>query len=212
MATGSRLSASQTIPPSAMRLPRVAVFFACLFPLAWMAWQGLYTADGLGANPIEEITHRTGDWTLRFLLLTLLASPLRRITGWEWPFRLRRMLGLYAFFYGTLHLFTYLWLDQFFDWMQIVKDIYKRPFINVGFISYVLMIPLALTSTAGMMRRMGVQWARLHRAIYVTAILGVLHYWWLVKADVRDPAFYAALLALLLGLRVYWMLRWKLRG
>lgn len=194
-----------------MRVLRVVVFLLCLIPLARMLWQGFFDLDALGANPIEEITHRTGDWTLRFLLITLLASPLRRITGWEWAFKLRRMLGLYAFFYGTLHLFTYLWLDQFFDWAHILKDIYKRPFINVGFISFVLMIPLAATSTAGMMRRLGLQWARLHRAIYITAILGVLHYWWLVKADVRDPAFYAGLLALLLGVRLYWMLRWRLR-
>ena len=187
-----------------------AVIIACLLPIGWMIWQGLH-GDGLGANPIEEITHRTGDWTLRFLLLTLLASPLRRITGWHWPVQLRRIVGLYAFFYGTLHLFTYLWLDQFFDWMKIAKDIVKRPFINVGFIGYLLMIPLAATSTAAMMRRLGTTWSRLHTAIYVTSILGVFHFWWLVKADIREPALYAALLGILLGVRIFWMLSWKLR-
>lgn len=181
-------------------LLKPALFIACLLPLAWMlllAWQ-----DALGANPIEEITHRTGDWTLRLLLMTLAVTPLRRLTGWSWVIRLRRMLGLFAFFYALLHLVTYLWLDQFFLWAEILHDVIKRPFITVGFAAFVILAALAATSTNAMMRRLGRRWTQLHRAVYVAAILGVLHFWWLVKADLREPAVYAAVLALLLGLRV----------
>jgi sulfoxide reductase heme-binding subunit YedZ len=176
------------------------VFVVCLLPLGIMVWQGLH--DGLGANPIEELTHRTGDWTLRLLLITLAVTPLRQTLGWTQLMRLRRMLGLYAFFYATLHFTIYLWLDQFFDWGEIAADIVKRPYITVGFAAFVLLIPLAATSTQGMMRRLRRHWVRLHRAVYVIAILGVMHFWWLVKADVREPAVYAALLTLLLGYRL----------
>lgn len=180
---------------------RSGVFVLCLFPvlyLAWGAWR-----DALGANPIEAITHATGEWTLRFLLLGLAVTPLRRLTGLDWLMRLRRMLGLYAFFYACLHLMTYLWLDQFFDWGGIVHDIGKRPFITVGFLAVVLLAPLAATSFNAAMRLLGGRrWQALHRLVYVIAVCGVLHYWWLVKRDVTWPAFYAVLLAVLLWLRV----------
>jgi len=176
------------------------VFVLCLVPLAMLVGWGL--RGELGANPIEEITHQTGDWALRLLLVTLAVTPLRRLTGWTQPMRVRRMLGLFAFFYACLHLLTYLWLDQFFDWGEILKDIVKRPFITVGFAAFVLLVPLAVTSTRGMMRRLGRRWQALHRAVYLVGVLAVVHYWWLVKADVRDPFFYAAILAVLLGYRL----------
>jgi sulfoxide reductase heme-binding subunit YedZ len=161
-------------------------------------------ASRLGANPIEVITRETGTWTLRFLVVTLAVTPLRRVTGWNGVIRFRRMLGLFAFFYGTLHLFTYLWLDQFFDLAEILKDIAKRPFITAGTTAFVLMVPLALTSTAGAIRRLGGRaWQRLHRLAYVSAIAGVVHYWWLVKADVRRPMAYGAMVAVLLALRLF---------
>ena len=175
------------------------VFVLCLLPLAVLAWQG-YT-ERLGANPIEAVTHATGEWSLRFLLLTLLMTPLRRWTGWSWPLRIRRMLGLFAFFYATLHLFTYLWLDQFFEWREIALDILDRPFITVGMLAYALLVPLAATSNRLAIRRLGRRWKTLHRLAYVAPALGVLHFWWLVKADVREPLVYGAALMLLLLLR-----------
>jgi sulfoxide reductase heme-binding subunit YedZ len=184
------------------RLLKPLTFAASLGPLAYLvsgAMQG-----GLGANPIETITRSTGVWTLRFMLITLAVTPLRRLSGWNELIRFRRMLGLFAFFYGTLHLVTYVWLDQFFDWAAIVKDVAKRPFITAGFSAYVLLVPLALTSTAGMIRRLGGRaWRRLHRLAYAAAALGVVHYWWLVKADIRPPRNYAIVLALLLLVRVW---------
>lgn len=176
------------------------VFVACLAPLVWLAWQGLH--DGLGANPIEELTHRTGDWTLRLLLITLAVTPLRQTLGWTALMRVRRMLGLFTFFYACAHFAVYLWLDQFFDWREIAADIADRPYITVGFAAFLGLVPLAATSTRGMVRRLGRNWVRLHRAVYVIAILGVVHFWWLVKADVREPAIYAVVLALLLGYRL----------
>jgi sulfoxide reductase heme-binding subunit YedZ len=159
--------------------------------------------DQLGANPIEKITRTTGYWTLTLLLVTLSATPLRRVLGWPWLGRFRRMLGLFAFFYGCLHFLTYLVLDQFFDWPGIVKDIAKRPYITVGFTAFLLLIPLAVTSTDGMIRRLGgKRWRRLHRLVYVIAIGGVVHFWWLVKKDITAPAADAAILAALLGFRV----------
>ena len=185
-----------------MRQPWVKppVFVLCLLPLALLGWDGYM--DRLGANPIETITHATGDWTLRFLLVALLMTPLRRGFDWAWPIRIRRMLGLFAFFYATLHLFTYLWLDQFFDWGEIVLDVLDRPFITVGMLAYVLLLPLAATSNRYMTRRLGRRWKALHRLAYVVPALGVLHFWWLVKADVREPLLYGVLLALLLILRL----------
>ncbi|MCR6668334.1 MAG: sulfoxide reductase heme-binding subunit YedZ [Methyloversatilis sp.] len=179
-----------------------AVWAACLLPLMLLVAGGL--RDALGANPIEHITRATGDWTLRLLLLTLAVTPLRQLTGWHWLVRLRRTLGLYAFFYGSLHLATYVWLDQFFDWPGIVADIVKRPFVTLGFAAFVLMLPLAITSTNGMIRRLGGRsWQRLHRAVYAVGVLGVAHYWWLVKKDLTEPITYAFVLATLFALRLW---------
>jgi sulfoxide reductase heme-binding subunit YedZ len=188
---------------------KIAVFLASLLPLVRLLWLGFH--GGLGANPIEFITLSTGTWTLTFLLITLTVTPLRRLSGWQWPIRLRRMLGLFAFFYACLHFVTYIWLDQFFDLTGIYLDIFKRPFITIGFTSFLLLIPLALTSTQGMMRRLGGRnWQRLHRLVYLIAIGGVVHYWWLVKKDVTEPAIYAAVLALLLGFRLWGFIRMKI--
>ncbi|MBI2985290.1 MAG: sulfoxide reductase heme-binding subunit YedZ [Deltaproteobacteria bacterium] len=176
------------------------VFISCLVPLGMLAWDG-YT-DNLGANPIEVITRSTGSWTLIFLLITLGVTPLRRIFGWQWLIKLRRMLGLYAFFYASLHFTTYIWLDQFFDLAEIIKDVAKRPFITVGFFSFTLTLPLAFTSTNSMIRQLGKRWQQLHRLAYVIAIGGVVHFLWLVKADRRNPFIYGAILAVLLGYRL----------
>ncbi len=178
------------------------VFIACLFPLIFGIWAGF--TDQLGANPIEEITHRTGDWALRLLLITLAVTPLRRMLGWGWLLRVRRMLGLFAFFYACLHLLTYFVLDQFFDWDEILKDIIKRPYITIGFSAFVLLVPLAITSTNAMMRRLGKRWGQLHQLVYVIAVFGILHYLWLVKADYLLPLIHAAILLALLLVRVWY--------
>jgi sulfoxide reductase heme-binding subunit YedZ len=184
-----------------LRLAKVIIFAAALLPVARLAWKAL--RHGLGANPIEVITHSTGDWTLIFVLLTLSITPLRRLTRQYWLIGVRRMVGLFAFFYGSLHFTTYFWLDKSCDVHEIVKDIYKRPFITVGFSAFVLMIPLAATSTAWSIRWLGGKnWQRLHRLIYLTAIFGVIHYIWLVKADKRKPLEYGMVLAVLLFYRV----------
>jgi sulfoxide reductase heme-binding subunit YedZ len=186
-----------------MRVLKPVVFTVSLGPAAWLVWAA--AIDGLGANPIDAITDTTGTWTLRFLLITLAVTPLRRLTGWNEVIGVRRMLGLFAFAYGTLHFSTYLVLDQFFAFDAIVADIAKRPYITVGFTGFVLMVPLAVTSTAGWIRRLGGRtWRRLHRLVYVSAAAGVVHYLWLVKADTTRPLRYAALLAVLLGLRAAW--------
>lgn len=178
------------------------VFVVCLMPFAVLLRAALQ--DDLGANPIEAITHFTGTWTLVFLLITLSVTPLRRLTGQPGLIRLRRMLGLYAFFYAVLHFSTYLVLDQFFYWPGIVEDIAERPYITVGFTSFILLIPLAATSTHAMVRRLGGRrWQALHRLVYVSAIGGVLHYLWLVKKDLTLPLIYAGVLAVLLGYRVW---------
>jgi sulfoxide reductase heme-binding subunit YedZ len=177
------------------------VFLACLIPLALLGWKAYNNA--LGANPIEVITHATGDWTLRFLLITLAVTPIRKLIGLLWLIRYRRMFGLFAFFYATLHLLTYIWLDKFFNVHEMLHDVAKRRFITVGFTGFVLLIPLALTSTKGWIRRLGgKRWQALHRLIYFSAIAGVMHYWWLVKADIRDPLKYGGILAVLLGYRI----------
>ncbi len=188
-----------------LRFLKVLVFLGCLVPLARLGWKAYQQA--LGANPIEVITHSTGDWTLILLLATLSITPLRRITHQYWIIGVRRMLGLFAFFYGCLHFTTYIWLDKFFNWHEMLADIAKRKFITVGFLAFVLLIPLALTSTAGWIRRLGgKRWQALHRLIYVSAAAGVIHYVWLVKADLRKPLQYAAVLALLLGSRgILWL-------
>ena len=176
------------------------VFLACLLPLGRLAWKAYSSA--LGANPIQVITWSTGTWTLVFLMVTLSITPLRRLTKQYWLIQYRRMLGLFAFFYGCLHFTTYIWLDQFFDLHSVAKDVVKRPFITVGFTGFVLMIPLALTSTRRAIRWLGGSWQTLHRLIYLTAIAGVVHYLWLVKKDIRVPVIYAAILSVLLVYRV----------
>ena len=176
-----------------------------LLPLWLMARATL--ADALGADPVAELTHRTGDWALRFLLLSLAMTPLRRVLDQAWPIRFRRLLGLYAFAYACLHLTIYVVLDLNGYWAQILEDIVKRPFITVGFLAWLLLTPLAITSTRGWIKRLGRRWGQLHRAVYAVGILAVLHFFWLVKADLREPLIYAAILALLLGLRLYW--RWR---
>lgn len=180
---------------------KVVLFFACLVPLGRLA--GKAYSGTLGANPIEFITHSTGDWTLILLCVTLAVTPLRRLTRQYWLIRFRRMFGLFAFFYGVLHFTTYVWLDKFFDLHEMLKDIGKRRFITVGFTAFVLMIPLAITSTSGWIRRLGgKRWSRLHRLIYASAILGVVHYAWLVKADESKPIKYAIVVGILLAYRL----------
>ncbi|MBI3645580.1 MAG: sulfoxide reductase heme-binding subunit YedZ [Acidobacteriales bacterium] len=192
-----------------LRLTKIAVFLGGLVPLGRLAWKAFH--DGLGANPIEVITHSTGDWTLILILTTLSITPLRKFTKQYWLIGVRRMIGLFAFFYGVLHFTTYIWLDKFFDVHEVIKDIGKRPFITVGFTAFVLLIPLAITSTTGWIRRLGGKnWQRLHRLIYITGIAGVIHYIWLVKADLRKPLQYAFVLGVLLLYRVMvWM--WEAR-
>lgn len=189
-----------------VRIAKAILFIAALTPLARLLWLGL--TDGLGANPIEFITRATGTWTLIGVLTTLSVTPLRKLSGWNWLIRLRRMLGLFAFFYACLHFITYIWLDQFFDLQAIVEDVIKRPFITVGFLAFILLIPLAATSTNAMMKRLGGKnWNRLHRMVYLIGMLGVAHYWWLVKKDVTDPLMYALLLAALLAIRFAFKMR-----
>jgi sulfoxide reductase heme-binding subunit YedZ len=175
------------------------VFLACLVPFLLLL-RGVLDGD-LGANPLERVTDVTGQWGLRFLLLTLAITPLRRLTGWTWLLRFRRMLGLFVFFYITLHFLTWVWLDQELSWGNILADIVKRPYVTVGFSAWLLLFPLAATSTRGMMRRLGRKWQRLHRAVYAIGVLAILHYIWLVKADLLEPLIYAAVLILLLVVR-----------
>ena len=183
------------------RWAKIALFSISLLPIILLGWRGLH--NGLGANPIEFITHSTGDWTIRFLLITLSVTPLRKLLALPALIRFRRMLGLFAFFYGFLHFVTYVWLDKFFDLPDILKDVAKRPFITAGFTGFVLLIPLAVTSTQGWIRRLGgKRWQLLHRLIYVSALAGVIHYYWLVKSDVRLPLLYAAILGVLLSYRI----------
>jgi sulfoxide reductase heme-binding subunit YedZ len=199
------------------------IFLAALGPAVYLTWAAL--TNHLSANPLSDVTNETGVWTLRFVCITLLVTPLRNVTGWNALVRFRRMTGLYAFFYGTLHFLTYLILDRFaglvdfpdgiVSWttaVNVVKssigDIAMRPFITVGFTAFVLMIPLAITSTTGWIRRLGgKRWALLHRLVYVTGIAGVVHYWWLVKVDIRRPVIYGAIVTILLGFRLYRKLR-----
>ena len=186
------------------------LFTACLVPLGQLGFK--YYSDDLTANPIEYITRFTGSWALLILLASLAVTPLRKLTGWNELIKLRRMLGLFAFFYAALHFTTYMVLDLFFDFAAIGKDILKRPYITVGFTALVLMIPLALTSNAAMIRRLGKRWQQLHYLVYVIAILGVVHFYWLVKADIRRPVQYGAALAMLLGFRLAVKLQSSLRS
>lgn len=193
--------------PTARQLAmlKTVLFAAALLPFVRLVLFAF--TDRLGANPIEFITRNTGDWTLYFLCLTLAVTPLRRLSGWNWLVRLRRMTGLFAFFYATLHFITFLWFDHFFDLDAMWKDVLKRPFITVGFTAFVLLIPLAVTSTKGMVRRLGGKhWQWLHRMIYLIAPLGILHFWWMKagKNDFEQPILFGGIVALLLLLRLHW--------
>ena len=185
-----------------MRYGKPVLFGLCLLPLAILVWR--IATDRLGANPVEEVLHDTGSWALRLLLATLAVTPLRRLTGYGWLVRFRRMLGLFAFFYAILHLAVYLVLDRTLDWGEVITDLTERPYIAVGFCAFVLLVPLAVTSTHSWQRRLGHRWQLLHRTVYLIAILGVLHFAWLVKADLIEPLVDAAVLALLLALRLPW--------
>jgi sulfoxide reductase heme-binding subunit YedZ len=181
------------------------LFLICLIPFGQLAY-GAYI-DDLSANPIEFITRFTGSWALIILIASLAVTPVRRITGWNELIKFRRMLGLFAFFYALMHFSTYLVLDHFFDFRAIGKDILKRPYVTAGFTAFVLMVPLAVTSTATMIRRLGKRWQQLHRLVYIAAIAGVIHFYWLVKADISRPVQYGGVLVLLLGYRLAVKLR-----
>ena len=178
------------------------VFCLCLAPLAWLVWDTLQGA--LGTDPVAQLEHRSGIWALRLLLATLAITPLRRVTGWHKAIRYRRMLGLFAFFYVTVHLSIYVFIDLDQYWSQLLVEIAKRPYITVGFTAWLLLIPLALTSTQKMMRRLGRRWQKLHRLVYPIALLGVLHFLWLVKKDHREPLMYLGIFALLMLWRLPW--------
>ena len=189
-----------------LRWPKIIVFLLCLLPLGFLIWKAV---NGLlGADPVAVITHATGDWTIRFLLITLAVTPVRKITHQYWLIRYRRMLGLFAFFYGCLHLLTWIVIDKFFDFPEMLADIAKRRFITVGMLGFALLIPLAVTSTQKAIRKMGKRWQKLHRLIYFSAIAGVIHYWWLVKADITLPRMYALILT---GLLLYRVVDWGAR-
>jgi sulfoxide reductase heme-binding subunit YedZ len=197
------------LPEKYVRLLKLPAFAACLGPAFVLTWKGFHNL--LGANPIDVITRTTGRWTLTFLLITLSVTPVRRITGLAWLIRFRRMLGLFAFYYGSLHLMTYVWLDKFFDVHEMLHDIAKRRFITAGMTAWALMLPLALTSTKGWIRRLGgKRWQKLHRLIYFSAAAGVVHFIWLVKADLRRPLTYGSVLVLLLAFRVITWIRARL--
>src|SRR4051812_42966587 len=187
-------------PMTRLRLTKFLIFLAALAPVASLVWK--FHTDTLGANPVEVITLSTGNWTLILIMVTLSITPLRKLTKQYWLIGVRRMVGLFAFFYGCLHFTTYLWLDKSFDLHEMLKDVVKRPFITAGFTAFVLMIPLALTSNQRSIRWLGKNWQRLHRLIYVTAIAGVIHYVWLVKADQREPQKYQFVLGILLIYRI----------
>lgn len=188
-----------------LKIIKATLFVLALLPLLRLVLFAL--TDRLGANPIEFITRNTGDWTLYFLCITLAITPLRRLTKWNWLIKMRRMSGLYVFFYALLHFTTFFWFDHFFDLQEMLKDITKRPFILVGFSAFVLLIPLAVTSTNGMMKRLGgKRWQLLHRLIYVIAPLGILHFWWMKagKHDFSQPVLFGLIVATLLSSRAYW--------
>lgn len=182
------------------RFGKPLLFIVCLLPLVWLTYKALFL--GLGANPIEKISRYTGDWTLRLLLITLAVTPLRILAGVSLV-KYRRMLGLFTFFYVCLHFLNWLVIDNFFDVDSMIKDVMKHPYVTVGFAAFVLLVPLAVTSTNAMIKRLGKNWKRLHQAVYVIAVLGVLHYLWLVKADNREPLIYIAILVALLAVRVW---------
>jgi methionine sulfoxide reductase heme-binding subunit len=188
-----------------LRFAKPAAFILCALPFVWLVFRAL--TGRLGINPVEDLTLTTGIWTLRFLVLTLLVTPLRRLTGWNRIIQYRRMLGLFAFFYASLHFAIYIGIDQFFAFDLILKDIVKRPFITMGFTAFVLMIPLAVTSTKGWIRRLGRRWQMLHRLIYISAVAAAVHYLWKVKVMIGSPVYYALIIAILLGFRIVWQVR-----
>jgi len=187
-------------PRQRLLLLKTAVWGCCITPLVWLGWH-LYT-NQLGANPLEVVIRHLGEWGLQLLLVTLCMTPLRDLSNAAWPIQLRRLIGLWSFSYICLHFISYLWLDQFFDWAEIGKDIIKRPFITVGILVVLALLPLAVTSTRGMQRRLGRRWKRLHRLIYLIVPLGTLHFYWLVKADTLRPVVFAFCVSLLLGYRL----------
>jgi sulfoxide reductase heme-binding subunit YedZ len=195
------------LQPATLRTVKAVLFALALLPLARLVMLGVL--DDLGANPVEFVIRSNGTWTLTFLLITLAITPLKKITGMGWLLGLRRMLGLFVFFYAMLHFLSYAWLDQWFDWQAIVKDVAKHRYVLVGFTAFLCLIPLAATSTNAMMRRLGKRWQALHRLVYVIGMLGVAHYWWLVKKDITLPLVYGAVLALLLGYRIFTRLRFN---
>ena len=199
-------SAQQFVSASiSIRLIKPILFILCLIPLVlYIYW---FFSGELGANPIEAITRRLGDWALRLLLITLAISPIIRLTGWHSLIKYRRMLGLFVFFYVCVHLSLYITLDKFFDFVEILEDVIKRPFITVGFCAFILLIPLAVTSSNKMVEMLQYRWILLHRLIYIIGMLAVLHFWWMVKIDTREPAIYAVLLAALLGFRLFFYIK-----
>ncbi len=178
---------------------KIALLLACLVPVGVLAWEVFF---GFTVDPIQKITDRTGIWTLRFILITLAVTPIRRLSGWNDIVKSRRMLGNFAFFYGSLHFLTWILLDHMLDWQMAVEDITKRPFITVGMLGFLAMVPLAVTSTRGWVIRLGRKWKALHRLVYLTAVAGAVHFYWRVKADHTEPLVYGAILALLLGYRL----------
>jgi sulfoxide reductase heme-binding subunit YedZ len=206
-------SALRNLPQRYVAWIKVAVFVLALVPLGRLVTGAFLYPEWLGANPAEFITRATGDWALRMLLITLAVTPLRRLSGWNWLLRLRRMLGLFAFFYAAVHFSSYISFDHVFDAEAILKDIVKRPFITVGFLCLMFMLPLAVTSANAMVRRLGAKrWIALHRLVYLVAPLAVLHFWWMVKRDLTEPIIYAMVLAGLLGARLVWRARERKAG
>ena len=206
-------SALRNLPQRYVAWIKVAVFVLALVPLGRLVTGAFLYPEWLGANPAEFITRATGDWALRMLLITLAVTPLRRLSGWNWLLRLRRMLGLFAFFYAAVHFSSYISFDHVFDAGAILKDIVKRPFITVGFLCLMFMFPLAVTSANAMVRRLGAKrWIALHRLVYLVAPLAVLHFWWMVKRDLTEPIIYAIVLAGLLGARLVWRARERKAG
>lgn len=190
--------------PSQKRIKqlKVFIFLICLIPLARLIWLGIQ--DDLSANPVEFVERSTGYWALLILMVTLALTPLRLLSGIAWPIQFRRMLGLYMFFYACLHISAYLWLDYSFLWSEISKDIIKHPYVLVGFSAFVLTVPLAMTSNNVMVKRLKGNWKKLHQLVYVIATLGVVHFWWLVKKDIREPLLFAVIMLVLLGIRIYY--------
>ena len=196
--------------PSAKQISFIVkpiIFILCLIPFALLVFGAIN--DTLGSNPVETLTHETGQWALRFLLIGLSVTPLRRILKINWLIKLRRMIGLFAFFYAVMHFITYIWLDQFFDWAEILIDIPKRPFITIGFASFLLLLPLALTSSNAMQRRLKKNWSKLHKLVYVIPVLVIIHFLWSLKADFSEPAVYAVLFSMLISYRIYYSQRIK---